>query len=167
MGSRYHLKTARMTFGSAEYEMDVGPGAKGQTREAVDVTALADTFKRFIPGALTEDDELTVTIYDKGPANRPKTSDAPAALSFAVALSNGEDADLAADFSYVKAIVTKVSPPSQNGNGDRKATIDVTFRPTGEQPAATPAATAAETPAAGEGAETPAAGGEGSGTSGT
>lgn len=160
MGSRYHLKTATLTFGQAVYEMDVGPGAKGQTREAVDVTALADTFKQFIPGALTEDDEITVTIYDKGPSNRPKTSDAPAALAFAVKLSNGEDPDLAADFSYVKAIVTKVSPPSHNGNGDRKATIDVTFRPNGEQPSATPAA---ETPAA----ETPAAGGEGSGTSGT
>ena len=162
MGSRYHLKTATMTFGQASYEMEVGPGAKGQTREATEVTSLADTFKQFIPGALTEDDELTVTIYDKGPENRPKTSDAPAALAFVVKLSNGEDADVSADFSYVKAIVTKVSPPSQQGSGDRKATIDVTFRPTGEQPAAE--TSAAETPAAGTGSETPAAGGEGGGS---
>ena len=167
MGTRYHVKTATMTFGSSSYEMKVGPAAKGQTRDETEVSSLGDVFKQFIPGALTEDDALTVTISDKGPNNRPKTSDAPAALAFAVKLSNGEDPDVEADFSYVKAFVTKVSPPNLDGGGDRGATIDVAFRPTGEQPAATPAATAAETPAAGEGAETPAAGGEGSGTSGT
>ena len=134
MGTRYHVKTATMQFGSNTWEMATGPSAKGQTREATEVTSLADVFKKFIPGALTEDDELTVTIYDKGNASRISVADAPAALSFAVALSNGEDADVTADFSYEKAIVTKVSPPSQDGSGDRKATIDVTFRPNGEQP---------------------------------
>lgn len=163
MGSRYHLKTSKVTFGQAEYEMYTGPGAKGQTREATEVTALCDVFKQFIPGALTEDDELTITIYDKGPSNRPKVSDAPAALAFEVKLSNGEDPDVSADFSYVKAIVTKVAPPNQDATGDRRATIDVTFKPNGEQPASTPASTpATETPAS----ETPAAG-EGGGTSGT
>ena len=134
MGTRYHVKSATMTFGTASYEMQTGPAAKGQTKEAIDVTALSDVFKQFIPGALTEDDEFTVTIYDKGPTNRPKVSDAPASLAFAVALSNGEDADVTASYSYVKAIVTKVAPPNQEGSGERKATIDVTFRPTGEQP---------------------------------
>lgn len=136
MGTRYHVKTATMTFGSTPYEMATGPHAKGQTKEALDVTSLADVFKQFIPGALTEDDEFTVTIYDKGPDARPKVSDEPATLAFKVALSNGDGSDVAADFSYVKAIVTKVSPPSHEGNGERKATIDVTFRPNGEQAAA-------------------------------
>ena len=141
MGTRYHVKSATLTFGSATYEMETGPAAKGQTREPTEVSSLADTFKQFIPGALTEDDELTVTIYDKGPSNRPKVSDTPAALAFAVKLSNGVDADVEADFSYVKAIVAKVSPPNQDGGGERKATIDVTFRPTGEQPAQTQGST--------------------------
>lgn len=136
MGTRYHVKTATMTFGSTPYEMASGPHAKGQTKEALDVTSLADVFKQFIPGALTEDDEFTVTIYDKGPDARPKVSDVPAALAFKVALSNGDGSDVEADFSYIKAIVTKVSPPSHEGNGERKATIDVTFRPNGEQAAA-------------------------------
>ena len=134
MGTRYHVKTATMQFGTNTWEMATGPSAKGQTREATEVTSLADVFKQFIPGALIEDDEITVTIYDKGNSSRITVKDAPAALSFAVALSNGEDQDVTADFSYVKAIVTKVSPPSQEGSGDRKATIDVTFRPNGEQP---------------------------------
>ncbi|MBQ2336486.1 MAG: hypothetical protein II381_09240, partial [Victivallales bacterium] len=67
MGTRYHVKSATMTFGEAVYEMATGPAAKGRTREETDVTALSDTFKQFIPGALTEDDEFTVSIYDKGP----------------------------------------------------------------------------------------------------
>ena len=162
MGTRYHVKSATLTFGTDAYEMATGPAAKGQTREATEVTSLGDVFKQFIPGALTEDDEVQVTIFDKGPDNRPKTSDAPAALAFAVKLSNGEDADVNADFSYVKAIVTKVSPPSQQGNGDRRATIDVTFRPTGEQPQAE----AANNGATNNGA-TNNGGTSGSGTSGT
>ena len=136
MGTRYHVKTATVTFGSTPYEMATGPAAPGWTREPVDVTALGDTQKQFIPGALIEDDEITVAIYDKGPSNRPKKTDAPAALAFVVKLSNGEDADINADFTIPKAIITKVSPPSQDGGGDRKATIEVTFKPNGEQPAA-------------------------------
>lgn len=133
MGTRYHVKSATLTFGSATYEMETGPHAPGWTRDPTDVTALNDTHKQYIPGALIEDDEITVTIYDKGPSTRPQKSDAPAALSFEVKLSNGEDADITANFSYVKAIVVKVSPPSQEGNGERKATLDVTFRPNGQQ----------------------------------
>lgn len=136
MGTRYHVKTATVTFGSTPYEMATGPVAPGWTREPVDVTALGDTHRQFIPGALIEDDEITVAIYDKGPNNRPKKTDAPAALAFVVKLSNGEDADINADFTIPKAIITKVSPPSQDGGGDRKATIEVTFKPNGEQPAA-------------------------------
>lgn len=136
MGTRYHVKTATVTFGSTSYEMATGPAAPGWTREPTDVTALGDTHKQFIPGALIEDDEITVTIYDKGPNNRPKKTDVPAALAFVVKLSNGEDSDVNADFTIPKAIITKVSPPSQDGGGDRRATLDVTFRPNGEQPAA-------------------------------
>lgn len=136
MGTRYHVKSATLTFGQATYEMETGPHAPGWTREPTDVTALADTHKQFIPGAIIEDDEITVSIYDKGPASRPKKSDPPAALSFEVKLSNGESSDIAADFTIPKAIITKVSPPNQEGGGDRKATIEVTFRPNGEQAAA-------------------------------
>jgi hypothetical protein len=135
MGTRYHVKSATLTFGSATYEMETGPHAPGWTRDPTDVTALNDTHKQYIPGALIEDDEITVTIYDKGPSARPQKSDPPAALSFEVKLSHGEDSDITANYSYVKAIVVKVTPPSQEGNGDRKATLDVTFRPNGQQTA--------------------------------
>ena len=130
MGTRYHIKSATLTFGSTTYEMESGPAAKGQTKEPVDVTALADSIKQFIPGALTEDDEFTVSLYDKG-TGMPTVGSTPAALTIAVVLSNGQDADVNASVAYNKAIVAKVAPPSQDGSGDRKATVDVTFRPDG------------------------------------
>lgn len=130
MGTRYHVKSATLTFGSTTYEMASGPAAKGQTKEAVDVTALSDSIKQFIPGALVEDDELTISLYDKG-TGMPNVGSTPAALTIAVTLSNGVDADVTASVAYNKAFVTKVAPPSQDGSGDRKATVDVTFRPDG------------------------------------
>lgn len=132
MANRYHVKSSTLTFASKSFDMANGPAAKGQTRDAVEVTSLADQFKQFIPGALTEDDEFTVTLYDKG-TGMPSVADAPAALSIAVVLSNGTDEDVSASVEYLKAIVTKVAPPNHEGSGDRKATIDVTFKPNGER----------------------------------
>ena len=136
MGTRYHVKSATLSFGSNTFEMASGPAAKSQTKEAVEVTALSDSVKQFIPGALVENDEFTVTLYDKG-TGMPTVGDTPAALAIAVTLSNGQDADVTASVAYNKAIVTKVAAPNQDGDGDRKATIDVTFRPDGSVAAVT------------------------------
>lgn len=130
MGTRFHIKSATLTFGTNSFEMASGPAAKSQTKEAVDVTALADSVKQFIPGAIVEDDEFTVSLYDKGAA-MPSVADAPAVLTIAVTLSNGQDSDVTETVAYNKAIVTKVAAPDQEGKGERKATVDVTFRPDG------------------------------------
>lgn len=127
--SRYAVKSATLTFGGSTYDMDVSPVMKGETKEAVEVTALTDSVKQFIPGALKEEDELTITLYQKGTGDI--TPDAtPAALSIAVVLENGTT-DVSATVSYNKAIVTKVAPPQIDASSDRKATYDVTFRPDG------------------------------------
>jgi len=130
MGTRYHVKSAVLTLGSTAYEMATGPTAKSQTREPVEVTALSDQIKQFIPGALTEDDEFTTTLYDKG-SGMPSVSDAPASLTIVVTLSNGVGSDVSETIAYNKVIVSKVAAPNQEGSGDRKATVDVTFRPDG------------------------------------
>lgn len=129
--ARYHVKSATLKFGETAFEMANGPAAKGETREAVEVTSLADTVKKFIPGAVKELDELTVTLFDKG-SGMPTVDDKPAKLEISVTLSDGENADVSAKVEYLKAIVTKVAPPSQDATGDRKATVDVTFKPNGE-----------------------------------
>lgn len=127
--ARYAIKTATLTFGGATYDMASGPAMAAETKEAVEVTALSDSVKQFITGALKEVDEFTVTLYDKG-ANNITVDDTAAALSISVTLENGV-ADATATVSYAKAIVTKVSPPSIDASSDRKATYDVTFRPDG------------------------------------
>ncbi len=128
--NRWGVKSATLTFNSTTYEMDAGPAGQSETREAIEVTSLADTIKRFIKGALKEIDEFTVTLYQKSSGNL--TSDAaPAALALSVTLENGIDSDATVSVSIAKAIVTKVAYPNQEGSGERKATYDVTFKPDG------------------------------------
>ena len=128
--SRYAVKSATLTFGATTYDMASGPTAKGETCEAVEVTALSDSVKQFINGALTENDEFTVTLYRKGSSDITPAA-TPAALTIAVTLENGSGTDATETVSYARAIVTKVSPPNIDASGDRKATYDVTFRPDG------------------------------------
>jgi hypothetical protein len=109
--------------------MASGPAMKAETKEAVEVTALSDSVKQFIAGALKETDEFTVTLYQKGTGDLTVDT-AAAALTIAVTLENG-GTDVTASVAYAKAIVTKVAPPSLDASSDRKAVYDVTFRPDG------------------------------------
>lgn len=129
MTNRYAVKSAVLTFGGETYDMATGPAMKAETKEAVDTTALSDSVKQFITGALKEIDEFTVTLYQKGSGDITVDA-APAALSIAVTLENG-GTDVTANVAYAKAIVTKVAPPSLDASSDRKAVYDVTFRPDG------------------------------------
>lgn len=127
---RFAVKSATLTFNSTAYDVAAMPTAEGFTRDPVDVTALSDSVKQFIQGALTELDEFTVTLYTKSTGNIDKAT-TPAALTISVTLENGIDADATATVSFNRCIVTKVSPPSIDATGDRKSTYDVTFRPDG------------------------------------
>lgn len=129
MAQRYAVKSAVLTFGGTTYDMATGPAMKAETKDEVETTALSDQIKQFIPGAVKETDSFTVTVFQKGTGDITVDA-APAALSIAVTLENG-DADVSATVSYAKAIVTKVAPPNIDASGDRKATYDVTFRPDG------------------------------------
>ena len=134
--SRYAVKSATLTFGDVAYEMANGPAMRSETREAVDVTALTDQIKQFIPGALKEINEFSVTLFAKGTGDLTVDA-APAALKIDVVLSNGEDADVSSTVEYGEVIVTGVAPTEQDASGDRKATYQVTFRPSGSNKVAT------------------------------
>ena len=131
MGSRYAVKSSTLKFGGKTYDMETGPAMKAETKEAVEVTALSDSVKRFIPGALKEIDEFTVPIYMDGTQDIT-VDDAPASLEIEVTLENGESDDVGGiKVTYPKAIVTKVAPAQIQASSDRKALYDVTFRPDG------------------------------------
>lgn len=129
MANRYAVKSATLNFGGTAYDMASGPAMKGETKDAVETTALSDQIKQFITGALKEVDEFTIQLYQKGTGDITVDAD-PAALTISVTLENGVE-DVTASVAYSKAIVTKVSPPSIDASSDRKAVYDVTFRPDG------------------------------------
>lgn len=131
MANRYAVKTATLTFGSATFDMETGPVMKAETREAVEVTALSDTVKQFITGALKEVDEFTIPVYMKGTGDLTVDT-AAATLTIAATLDDGVVASpVSVSISWNKAIITKVAPSQIQASSDRKALYDVTFRPDG------------------------------------
>ena len=132
---RFAVKSATFKFGDKTFDMETGPVMKAETREAVEVTALSDAVKRFIPGALKEVDEFTVSLYMTGAADITVDS-APAALRIEVVIENGESEDVSFALEYPTAIVTKVAPSQIQASSDRKALYDVTIRPDGSDAAA-------------------------------
>lgn len=128
--NRWGVKSATLTFNNVTYDMASGPAGKSETKEALEVTALSDSVRKFITGALKETDEFTVTLYQKD-ADDLTVDTTPAALTIAVTLENGIDSDATVSVTIAKAIITKVEYPNQDADGDRKGTYDVTFRPDG------------------------------------
>lgn len=143
MANRFALKNATLTFGSATYDTSTIIVLPPQTREAVDVTANSDDVHQYIKGALKNNDEITLTIYQKSSGNIT-VDDAPAALAVAGTIEDGVTTpDPTVSLNIPRAIVTKVSPPYIEATGDRKLVYDVTFQPDGSAAAAqtTPAQT--------------------------
>lgn len=128
--NRWGVKSATLTFNSVTYDMASGPAGKSETKEALEVTALSDSVRKFITGALKETDEFTVTLYQKDTGDLTVDT-TPSALALSVTLENGIDSDATVSVSIAKAIITKVEYPNQDADGDRKGTYDVTFRPDG------------------------------------
>ena len=58
---RYGVKSATLQFGEATYDVVAMPTDEGFTRDAIEVTALSDSIKQYIQGAVVELDEFTVT----------------------------------------------------------------------------------------------------------
>ena len=136
MANRFALKNATLTFGTATFDTATIIVLPPQTREAMDVTANSDDVHQYIKGALKDNDEITLTIYQKSSGNIT-VDDAPAALAVAGTLEDGVTTpDPTINLNIPRAIVTKVSPPYIEATGDRKAVYDVTFRPDGSTAAA-------------------------------
>ena len=136
MANRFALKNGTLTFGTTTYDTSTIIVLPPQTREAVDVTANSDEVHQYIKGALKNNDEITLTIYQKSSGNIT-VDDAPAALAVAGTLEDGVTTpDPTVSLSIPRAIVTKVSPPYIDATGDRKLVYDVTFQPDGSAAAA-------------------------------
>ena len=136
MANRFALKNATLTFGTVTYDTSTIIVLPPQTREAVDVTANSDDVHQYIKGALKNNDEITLTIYQKSSGNIT-VDDAPAALAVAGTIEDGVTTpDPTVSLSIPRAIVTKVSQPYIEATGDRKLVYDATFQPDGSAAAA-------------------------------
>lgn len=127
---RYAVKSATLKFGSTTFDMETGIVMKPESRDAVETTSLADTIKRFIKGALKEQDEFTLPIYMKGSSDIT-VDDTPATVEIGATLEDGETEDVSLTVKWNKCIITKVAPSQLQASSDRKALYDVTFRPDG------------------------------------
>ena len=131
MGNRFALKSGTLKFGNAVYDAASIIALPPETREAVDVTATSDTVHQYIKGALKNNDEITLTLYQKPSGNLTVDAD-PAALEFDGVLEDGiTTPDPTVSVAFNRAIVTKVSPPYLEATGDRKAVYDATLQPDG------------------------------------
>lgn len=119
------ITTASITFGtgssSKTYKVKRVPGGKPVTCEAIDVTCADDSKKKFVPGVLTVNGEINVTIA----AETPPTENSKESLTITL---GGESVPIG------DAIVRSITPSTIEAGGNREATWDVVFQRVGEDP---------------------------------
>ena len=123
--------TTTITFGGASYKVYSTPIRKPETREAVDVTTVDQTVAQFVAGAVVKGDEFTIKIADEG--QTIETSTAPAIFTISSTITDGTNSYTVSATFY--ALITKIAGSSIEGSGDRKAAIDITFQPSGNDSA--------------------------------
>ena len=120
--------TTTITFNGASYKVASAPIQKPVTREAANVTSLEQTVAHYVAGAVENWDEFSITVYDDGTA--PSTSEAAAAYSISSTITDGTNqATVSVEF---KALLTKIEGGEIESDGDRKATLTLTFQPSGD-----------------------------------
>ena len=117
------ISTASLDFGSTTYFVKSLPAGKPQTADPVEVTTCADTRKKFVPGALVTNDDISVKIA----GDSPPVENTKATLSFTLGGTTVPVGD-----AVVKSV--KASSIEASGSG-RELTWDVVFAPCGAAPA--------------------------------
>lgn len=125
--TKYQLKGLTLSFNGTDLGAVQAPSAQPQSSDPTDVTCLDDTAKRFIAGALLNNDTFDVVVQGltSAPAVNtvgnvvitPSYYDGSSASGSAVTISN--------------CILTNVQPPDPEAGGDRAANWTLTFQPGG------------------------------------
>lgn len=120
--------TTTITFGGTAYKVANAPIQKPVSREAANVTSLDETVAHYVAGAVENWDEFSITVYDNGTA--PETSEAPAKYAITSTITDGTNTS-SVSVSFM-ALLTKIEPGEIAFDGDRKATLTLTFQPSGD-----------------------------------
>ncbi len=131
--TKYQLKSLTLSFNGTDLGAVQAPSAQPQTSDATDVTCLNDTAKKFIKGALLNNDSFEVTV--QGLAAAP-TVNTVGDLVITPSYCDGTN-DTGSAVTISNCILTGVQPPNPEAGGDRAANWTLTFQPGGLKPSAT------------------------------
>lgn len=135
--TKYQLKGATLSFNGTDLGAVQVPSAQPQSSDATDVTCLDDTAKRFIPGALLNNDTFDIVVQG---LNAPPAINTVGDVVITPTYYDGTNTTGAA-VTIADCILTNVQPPDPEAGGDRAANWTLTFQPGGVKPAATSSGT--------------------------
>jgi len=130
--NKYQLKRATLSFNGTELGAVQVPSAQPQSSDATDVTCLDDAAKRFIKGALLNNDAFDVVVQGLSAAPAVNTI---GDVVITPTYCDGTN-DTGAAVTIADCILTNVQPPNPEAGGDRAANWTLTFQPGGVKPAA-------------------------------
>lgn len=128
--TKYQLKSLTLSFNSTDLGAVQAPSAQPQTSDATDVTCLDDTAKKFIAGALLNNDSFEVTVQGLSAA---PTVNTVGNLVITPVYSDGTN-DAGSAVTISNCILIGVQPPNPEAGGDRAANWTLTFQPGGLKP---------------------------------
>lgn len=129
--TKYQLKSLTLSFNGTDLGAVQAPSAQPQTSDATDVTCLDDTAKKFIAGALLNNDSFEATV--QGLAAAPAVNTVGDVVITPSYCDGTNDTGSAVTIS--NCILTGVQPPNPEAGGDRAARWTLTFQPGGIKPA--------------------------------
>jgi len=131
--TKYQVKSATLSFNGTDLGAVQAPTAQPQSSDATDVTCLDDTAKRFIKGALLNNDTFDVVVQG---LNAPPTVNTVGDVVITPIYCDGTNTSGSA-VTIDDCILTNVQPPDPEAGGDRAANWTLTFQPGGVKPAST------------------------------
>ena len=125
--AKYKVQSVTATFGTTALLVKSCPAGDGKQSDPVDVTTLDDTETKYLPGALVNSKEITLTCQG--------LTEAPAINTVAdlviTAKFNDGNSDTEKKVTVAKCILKEATPPAAEAGGDRSATWDLVFQPGG------------------------------------
>lgn len=142
--SRYKVKSVTMSFAGTDYEVPQAPAGKPQACDPTDVTCLSDTEKKFLPGAVLNNDTIEVVVQGIKISSAP-TINTIGALTFSVTYDDGAATPSPETVDCGDCILTNIAPPNPEAGGDRAGNWTLTFQPGSAAAAANSSSTPATT----------------------
>ena len=135
--TKYQVKRITLSFNGTDLGAVQAPTAQPQSSDPTDVSCLDDTAKRFIKGAIENNDPFDIVVQG---LNAAPTVNTVGDVVLTPTYCDGTN-DSGAAVTIDDCILTNVQPPNPEAGGDRAANWTLTFQPGGVAPASTSSGT--------------------------